>query len=97
MNVSDLMKNAKNLSDYEFERKLNSLVRENYRYKNLDEKNRKIILALVKKYKPRLRAGRGISYETRKNDLYKIHQNRLKLGLSEEDFKDIKEIINSFK
>ena len=97
MNVKDLMKNAKNLTDLEFERKLNKLVRDNHRYKNLNEDNRKIILEIVDNYKDRLRDGRGISYDRRYKDLYKLRSNRVKLGLSDEDIKDVKEILDSFK
>lgn len=97
MNASDLMKNAKNLTNYEFERKLNTLVRENYRYRNLDQKNRKVVLDLVKKYKSKLRKGVGVPYSTRRDDIYRLSQNRIKMDLSKEDIKDIKEIVDSFK
>jgi len=91
------MKDAKNLTDKEFERKLNKLVRDNYRYKNLDKGNRKIILDIVDEYKDRLREGRGISYDRRYKDLYKLRKNKIRLGLSDGDLKDIKNILDSFK
>jgi len=97
MNIKDLVKNVANLTGYEFERKLNRLVRENYRFRNLGPANRRIILDLVKKYKPYLRKGVGISYSTRQNDLYKLYKNRIKLNLSEYDLKNIKEILSYFK
>ncbi len=97
MNIKDLMKNVKDLTDKEFERKLNKLVRDNYRYKNLNEDNRKIILEIVDEYKDILRDGRSISYDRRYKDLYKLRKNKIKLGLSDEDLKDIKNIIDSFR
>ncbi|MDD5291440.1 MAG: hypothetical protein PHZ04_05055 [Patescibacteria group bacterium] len=97
MGVKDLMGNAKNLTDYEFERKLNELVRTNYRYSNLNDKNKKIILDLVKKYKSYLRKGIGISSVNLRNESYRLYQNRLKLGLTEGDLDDIKEILGELR
>lgn len=97
MDIKDLMKNAKNSTDYEFERKLNDLVRDNYRYSNLNSSNKKIVLDLVKKYKAYLRKGIGLSYSNLRNESYRLYQNRLKLGLTEEDLKDIKEILEELR
>lgn len=97
MDVNDLMQNAKDLTDKEFEYKLNKLVLENWRYANLDSSNKKIVLDLVKKYKKRLRDGLGISERVLRNEMYRLRRDRLKLGLSEEDVKDIKEILYTLK
>jgi len=97
MDIKDLMEDAKNLKDYEFERKLNDLVRNNYRYSNLNGKNKKIVLDLVKKYKSYLRKGIGISSTNLRNESYRLYQNRLKLGLTQEDLDDIKEILGELR
>ena len=97
MDVKDLVNNYKDLPSYRFEQKLNEFVRKNYRYANLDQKNRKVITDLVKKYSRRIRNGQGISYDTIHRECYNLHQKRIKLGLTEEDLKDIKEILNMFK
>ena len=97
MDTKDLMSNAKNLKDYEFKRKLNDLVRNNYRYRNLNSANKKIVLDLVKKYKSYLRKGIGISTTNLRNESYRLYQNRLKLGLTQEDLKDIKEILGELR
>ena len=97
MDTKDLMSNAKNLKDYEFKRKLNDLVRNNYRYGNLNSANRKIVLDLVKKYKSYLRKGIGISATNLRNESYRLYQNRLKLGLTQEDLDDIKEILGELR
>jgi len=97
MDIKDLMGNAKNLKDYEFKRKLNELVRSNYRYSNLNSKNKKIVLDLVKKYKSYLRKGIGISSTNLRNESYRLYQNRLKLGLTQEDLDDIKEILGELR
>ncbi len=97
MDIKDLMADAKNLPDYQFERKLNKLVRDNYRYRNLDSGNKKIVLDLVKKYKRYLRKGIGISYVNIRNEMRRLYSNRLKLDLTKEDLKDIREILNQLK
>ena len=97
MNVQDLLKNAKDLTDVEFERRLNKLVRENYRYRNLNGDNRKLVMEILDDYKDRLRSGMGVSYNKRTRDLYKLKSKREKLGLTKEDIRDITEIVNAFK
>ena len=97
MNIKDLMKDAKNLTSYQFEQKLNRLVRDNYRYRNLNSGNKKVVLDLVKKYKKYLRQGTGISYTSVKNEMRRLYSNRLKLDLTKEDLKDIREILGQLK
>ena len=97
MDIEDLLEDVKNLTNYEFERKLNKLVRDNYQYRNLSSDNKKIIFDLVKKYKPYIKKGIGISSVTIRNDLYRLYRHRLKLNLTEEDLDDIKEILGMFK
>ena len=97
MDVEDLLENAKDLPSYEFERRLNKLVRDNYRYRNLDSKNREIVLDLIKKYQNYLQKGIGVSSSTLRNEMYRLRKNRLKLDLTEEDLDDIEEIIYMFK
>ena len=97
MDVKDLVKNYKDLPSHRFKQKLNELVRENYRYANLNQKNRKVIIDLARKYSDRIRDGRGISSDTIRRETYRLYQKRLKLGLTEEDLKDIKEILGMFK
>ncbi len=96
MNLNDLMQNAQHLTSYEFEKKLNKLVRENYHYRNLDEKNKKIILDLVKKWKSKIRQGIGVSNYTFRHEIHRLYEKRLKLNLTEEDLKDIKKIMSVF-
>lgn len=97
MDIKDLVTQAEDLTDYDFERKLNKLVRDNYRYKNLDENNRKVVMDLYKKYKRNLRKGIGISRLNVKSEMYRLYKNRIKLNLTDEDMKDIKEILEEFR
>jgi len=96
MNIQDLMDDVKNLRTWEFERRLNKLIRENYKYKNLDKGNQKLIQDLVKKYKPYLRKGIRISSLRIRDEMLRLRKNRLKLDLTENDLCDIKEIIKMF-
>jgi len=97
MDIQDLLASAKTETFDRFERKLNTLIRENYRYSNLDEHNKKLVLGLVKKHLPEIHRGIGISSYVAEREMYKLYQDRLKLNLTEEDLKDIKEILGLFK
>ncbi len=94
MNPSDLLKGAVNMNSTQFERKLNSLVRNHSRYKNLDEGNKKVIMEVFKKHRDRFRTGIGLSYSQRTREMSKIKATK---GVTKEDLKDIKEIIDGFK
>jgi len=97
MDIDDLLKDAQHIPDYMFARRLNKLVRENSRFRNLDSKNRELVLDITDKYRDKLRRGIRISALTIRNDTYRLYRNRLKLGLTEEDLDDIKDILNMFK
>jgi len=97
MDIKDLLKDAHNLTNYEFKNRLERLVSENYRYRNLDTKNRKLVFDIIRKYHSYLRKGYGISPTMIRNENYRLYKNRNKLDLSLEDLEDIKEILNEFK
>lgn len=97
MDIGDLVKDAKDLSSSEFERRLNKLARENYHFRNLSAGNKKIIMDLVGKYASDIRSEGGISAYALQSEGYKLHMDRIKLGLTEKDVKDIKEILAMLK
>ncbi|MFA6307028.1 MAG: hypothetical protein WCV70_03825 [Patescibacteria group bacterium] len=97
MDIQELLASAKTQTFDRFAQKLNTLVRENYRYSNLDESNRKIVLAIIKKHLSNIHNGYGISSTVAEREIYKLHQDRIKLNLTEEDLADIKEILGLFK
>ena len=97
MDIDELLDNAKNLTDYEFEQKLNSLVRENSSFHNLDEGNKEVVMEIYQKFKPYLRKGIGISDRRIRDEGYRLWQDRSKLNLTEEDLKDIKNIMRGFQ
>ncbi len=97
MNVKDLLKNADNLPSYQIERRLNKLVRDNYRYRNLSAKNKKILLKYIKEYISKIRRGHSVTGETIRRDMFKLHGKRKELDLTYEDMKDFREILNMFR
>jgi len=97
MDIQELLASAKTQTFDKFEQKLNSLVRENYRYSNLDEHNRKIVLEIIKKHLPDIHNGIGISSYVAERETHRLYDDRIKLNLTEEDLKDIKEILGLFK
>ena len=97
MDIKDLLKNVKELPSFQLERRLNKLVRENYRYRNLGAKNKKLLLGHIKTYIAKIKNGYGITSETVRRDILKLRGKREKLGLTYEDMKDFKEILSMFK
>ena len=97
MKILDIFKSVKKDPSYLTSRKINELVRQNYRFKNLDKNNKKILLNIIKKRLPDIRAGRGISSYSIEQEGYKLYKNMDKLKLSYNDLKDIKTILKMFK
>ena len=97
MKLSQLFGTAKQQPQYQMGRQLNELTRKNYRFKNLNSQNRALVQDLISKHTDNIRNGRGISSTVIQREGYKLYQNREKLGLTPNDLKDIKEILNMFK
>jgi Asp-tRNA(Asn)/Glu-tRNA(Gln) amidotransferase C subunit len=97
MDVEELTKKLKDEPLWKFERELNELIRHNSNYYNLNTKNKEIIINLIKKHLDDIRQGRGISSYVLQQESLRLWQNRVKSGLTEEDLKDIKEILGMFK
>jgi hypothetical protein len=97
MDIQELLATAKEQTFERFERKLNELIRLNSRFSNLGPANRQALLGIIKKHLPNIHNGYGISGHTIQREMYHLYQNRLKLNLTEEDLRDIKEILFIFK
>lgn len=97
MDLKDFFKDIQGQPNYVIERRLNDLVRKNYQYQNLSEKNKKIVLDLVLEYKEKIRTGLGISAYSMRQDMYRLHRDRLKLDLTLMDLKAIKKFTDGFK
>jgi len=97
MDIKNLVKDFKDLPSDLFKRKLNEIVRTNSRFTNLDEKNKKTILDLLAKHKDKIKSGFGIPADILQRESYNLYQNRIKMELSDEDLKDVKEVLGMFK
>jgi len=97
MELEELLVVAKNESFERFELRLNDFLRYKSEFKNLSQADKKIVLNLIKKHLSDIRNGIGISSTIINQENYWLYENRLALGLSEEDLVDIKKILNLFK
>lgn len=97
MDSRDLLDNADDTPSYLIERKLNKLVYDNYKFRNLSSENKEILMNLIKKYIARIRAGQTISSETIRRDTHQLYQDRIKLKITEEDLEDFREVLEMFK
>jgi len=97
MDIKNVFKDAKNLTDYQLEQRLDLMVHEHPGFRHLNESNKDLILGLVHKYKEKIRQGTGVSAYTIREDGYHLYENRLKLNLTLRDLEVVKEILNNFK
>jgi hypothetical protein len=97
MDMHDLLKNIKTMTSEEIERKFYEMIHDNYHYKNLSEANRDLVMNFIMEYKDILKEGREITSIRIREDMDRLHEKRLALNLSEEDFKDIKEVLEAFR
>ncbi len=97
MKLTDISKNVNNLRKHKIIEKMGRLLAINPRYKNLDSSNRKLIEDLLMKYKERARKGITITRLMIKEDRSYLYRNRVKLGLSKVDLKQIFKLLDSFK
>lgn len=99
MELEDFLESVKDkdLPSYRLERELNSLVRQNYRFRNLSSDNKEVVLDLIKKYKEKIRRGLGISEYLINKELYRLHQKRDEDDLTKRDKEQIRMILESFK
>jgi hypothetical protein len=97
MDAQDLLKNSKDLPSYQIERKLNKLVHDNYKFRNLSAENKDILMGLIKKYIVRIKAGQTIQSETIRRDTHRLYENRIKLKITEQDMEDFREVLELLK
>jgi hypothetical protein len=97
MDLQDFFKDIEDQPSYRIERRLDDLVRKNYHFSHLSEKNKELVLSLVKRYKKKLERGIGVSQYVINRDMYKLYQKRYDKDLTEVDRKHIREILENFK
>ncbi|NCN22167.1 hypothetical protein GW758_02895 [Candidatus Falkowbacteria bacterium] len=97
MKITDITNNLTNETNERMSLKFNRLMATSSRFKNLDQANRQVALDLIKKYKERAIKGIEPTRLMIKEDRLKLYQNRVKLGLSETDLKQMYSLLDSFK
>lgn len=97
MQFEEFLTSIKDQPSYIVERKLNALVRKNHNFKNLSTDNRKLVLELIKKYRPKIRKGIGVSQYLINKDMYRLYQGRFEQDLSPRDREQIRAILESLK
>jgi len=97
MKITDITNNLTNETNERMSLKFNRLMATSSRFKNLDQANRQVALDLIKKYKERAITGIEPTRLMIKEDRLKLYQNRVKLGLSETDLKQMYSLLDSFK
>ncbi len=97
MNLEDIAKQSKDLPSWKLEREFNDyFVRNQERFRHLDENNRQIILDLINKYRQKAMHGVRPNSLTLQREFHRLWRNRFELGLKENDLDFIKEVITWF-
>jgi len=73
------------------------LMYHNFAYEHLDESNKNFILDIIFKHRAKLFANEPLSASDIDHEYYRIWEHRETLKLLENDLKNIKEILYSFK
>ncbi len=97
MDINELAKTIKGDTSERAKQKLSSFVRNDYKYRNLNAENQKFLMDLIYKHIDNIRNGVGISGHLIQKETEHIYSNREKLGISLQDYEDIKNILNLFK
>lgn len=97
MDIKELLLTAKTQDHEHFKRKLEELVRTDYKFHNLGHENQKTAMNIIYKHIDAIKNGIGISSYTAQQEVHHLYEKRLELKLTELDLKDIKEILGIFK
>jgi hypothetical protein len=96
MSLADIAHEAKGMTDYRIDQKLDELFRTHPTLKNL-KGNQDLIFDIIKKYKEKSRQGIKTSDYTVRHDMHNLYENRLELGLSVNDLDQLRELLETFK
>lgn len=95
MSLADIAKDAKGMTDYRLEQKLDEFFRKNPSFKNLGD-NKTLVYDIIKKHKEKSRHGIKSSRLTVREDMHHLYEKRLELGLSHTDLDDLKDLLETF-
>jgi len=97
MNIQDLLKDIKNLTEYQIDQRLEHLINTNPSFSNLNSGNKAVVMELLQEYKSIIKRGHPVTGEKIRGDMYNLHQKRLSLNLSQTDLDQIKKILEAFR
>ena len=96
MSLADIAQNAKGMTDFRLDQKLDEFFRKNPSFKNLAD-NQDLIFDVIKKYKEKSRRGIKTSGLTVREDLHRLYEKRLELGLTKNDLDGLRDLLQTFK
>jgi hypothetical protein len=96
MGLSDIAQQAKGMTSYRLDQKLDEFFRKNPSFKYLAD-NQGLVFDLIKKYKEKSRKGIAISALSVREDMYHLYQNRLELKLTKRDLDQLRDLLEDFK
>lgn len=97
MSLDKIFDNIVNKPRAQVKRDFNNLFRSSFRFKNLDQGNKDLILDLVDKFIDKKKKNHSINSLIISNEMNNLRRNMIKYNLTNEDLKDIEEIISEFK
>lgn len=96
MGLSDIASQAKGMTDFRLDQKLDEFFRKNPSFKNLKD-NQDLIFDVIKKYKEKSRHGIKTSDYTIRHDLHHLYEKRLELDLTINDLDNLRDLLGTFK
>ena len=99
MTLEDFLEKAhdRNINRERLIRAFKEFMYHNHAYDNLNSANRDFVLDIILKHRDKLMSGEHSSSIDIDHEYYNIFEHRQSLGLLDNDLKNVKEILNSFK
>lgn len=97
MDIKELLKDIKNLTEYQIDQRLEHLIHSNSSFSNLNSENKEVVLKMIKEYKAIIKRGHPVTGEKIREDMYDLYQKRLSLKLSQTDLDRIRKILEAFR
>ena len=97
MELKDVTTDLKDQTNYRIEQRFKEMMRTNPRYRNLDKEDQDLIFDLIAREKKKSMRGIKTSGLTIRQEMYRLYQNRIKMGLTYHDLDQIKGMVESFK
>ncbi len=99
MTLQDFLVKAhdKSINEERLRRYFKEMMYRNFAYEHLDESEKSFVLDIILRHRTKLFAHEPLSASDIEHEYYRIWERRHELKLEENDLKNIKEILHSFK